>query len=180
MSQLRFLFPAIFAVLALSAYAAEPHPRLAGTWNPDPAASTHSKTLKATVEPGAPPAPPAASAAIAEHLPPLRIAESDSSITLEFLEDDGSVISTTRLATDGTENRNPRAGGALTHRSTAAWDGAVLRIRWSLERGESVMISGTDAYELTDPGSLRVTTTTEDSKSKSESVIVYRRRMEAK
>jgi hypothetical protein len=180
MKQRRYLFPTLSALLAVSALAAENHPRLAGTWDSDPAASTHSKTLKAVVDPNAPPAPPAPSSAITEHLPPLRIVESDSAITLEFLEDDGSVISTTRLATEGGENRNPRAGGALTHVSTAAWDGAVLRIRWSLERGESVMISGTDAYELTDPKMLRVTTTTEDSKSKSESVIVYRRRAEAK
>jgi hypothetical protein len=176
MSRLRFLFPTLFVALSLSAFAAEPRPRLAGTWDPDPTASTQTKTLKAAVEPGAPPAPPAASAAIAEHLPPLRIHQTESAVILEFLEDGGSVISTTQLATDGSENRNPRAEGILMHLSNATWDGAMLRVRWSLERGKQVVISGTDTYEMVDPNTLRVTTTTEDSKSTSESVLVYRRR----
>lgn len=180
MNRLGILVLAFSATLPVSAFAADSPFRLAGTWDPDSAASTHSKTLKTTVDPNAPPAPPAPSTAIAEDLPLLRIAESDSTVTLEFLEDDGSVISATRLATDGSENRNPRAGGALTHVSKAAWDGAILRIRWSLEREGSTMISGIDAYDRTDPDTLRVTTATEDSKSKSESVIVYRRRAEAK
>lgn len=167
----------VTAVLASMATAEAP-PQLSGSWIADPEASTQTKTLKTVVDPKAAPAPPAAPAVIAERLPPMRIVQQGSAVMIEFLEEDGSVISTTKLTTDGAESVSPRAGGALTHRSTSAWDGPILRTTWALEQAGKVVISGTDARELVDPGTLRVTTRTEDSKSKSESVLVYRRRVE--
>jgi hypothetical protein len=169
---------ALAATLSVSIATADAPPQFSGTWLPDPGASTQTKTLKTVVDPAAPPAPPAAPAAIAEHLPPMRIVQQGSAVTVEFLEADGSVISSTRLTTDGAENVSPRAGGALTHRSTSSWEGPILRTTWVLEQAGKAVISGTDARELVDPGTLRVTTWTEDSKSKSESVLVYRRRHE--
>lgn len=152
-----------------------------GTWAPDPAASTHVKTLKAALEPNvqnAPPAPPAAPAAIVEHLPVLNIHQGpDSDFTIAYLDDDGSVISTTEVTTDGVENVNTRAGGALIHRSTSGYDdNGALRTTWRIEQpGGAVVISGTDRLEHVDGSTLRLTTETEDAKSTSRSVIIYRR-----
>jgi hypothetical protein len=50
------------------------------------------------------------------------------------------------------------------------WDGAILRTVWKLEQNGQVVISGTEARELTSRDTLVVTTTTEDSKSRSRSV----------
>lgn len=105
----------------------------------------------------------------------MRITHASPKLTIEFLEPDGAVISTTAVTTDGKEALNARAGGALTHRSTSAWDGDVLVTTWSLERAGAVVISGVDRLELTSSTTLVVTTTTEDSKSRSKSAIVYRR-----
>ncbi len=166
-----------FSALALAtASLATAAPTLTGTWIPDPAASTQSKELKQAAEPGAQPAPPAPAQGIQDHLPALRISHDEPRVKIEFLEDDGSMISTTDLTTDAVENVNARAGGALTHKSSSAWDGAVLRTTWKIERDARVVIAGTDARELTSPDTLTVTTTTEDSKSRSRSVIVYHRK----
>jgi hypothetical protein len=165
---------ALLLGLTLAASGAE-RPSFSGTWRPDRSMSTQSKELKTTVNPNAPAAPPAASAAALEELPTLRITHAEPKLTLEFLETDGSVISTTAVTTDGKEALNARAGGALTHRSTSTWDGNVLVTTWSLERAAAVVISGVDRRELTSPTTLVVTTTTEDSKSRSKSVIVYHR-----
>ena len=170
----RYLALALLLGFALSALAAD-LPSFSGTWQPDRAASTQSKELKKTVDPNAPPAPPAPSAAIQEKLPALRITHAEPKLTIEFLETDGAVISTTAVTTDGKKALNARAGGALTHRSTSAWDGDILVTTWSLERAGAVVISGVDRLELTSPTTLVVTTTTEDSKSRSKSAIVYRR-----
>jgi hypothetical protein len=165
----------IAAVLAATA-AAGPHPNLSGTWDPDPGASTQTKALKTVVDRNAPPAPPAAASTIVAPLPPVRITLTGDTVTLEFLAGDGSVISTTKMTTDGSESLNSRAGGALVHRSTSVWDGQALRTSWALKQGDTVVISGTDKRELIDPATLQVTTTTEDSKSTSKSVLVYHRR----
>jgi len=167
------ILPAI--VLATAALAAAA-PNLTGTWVPDPAASTQSKELKQAAQPGAPPAPPAPAQGIQDHLPAVRIRHDEPRVKIEFLEDDGSVISTTDLTTDGAENVNTRAGGALIHRSSTTWDGALLRTAWKIEQNAQVVIAGTETRELTSPDTLVVTTTTEDSKSRSRSVIVYRRK----
>jgi len=167
------ILPALALATASLAAAA---PTLTGTWVPDPAASTHSKELKQVAEPGAPPAPPATSQGIQDHLPAMRISHDEPRMKIEFLEDDGSVISTTELTTDGAENVNTRAGGVLTHKSSTGWDGTVLRTAWKIEREARVVIAGTDARELTSPDTLTVTTTTEDSKSRSRSVLVYHRK----
>ncbi|HYU33308.1 MAG TPA: hypothetical protein VEW48_14210 [Thermoanaerobaculia bacterium] len=178
MTSARTLFGTILPVFALATASwAAAAPSLTGTWVPDPAASTHSKELKQTAEPGAPPAPPAPAQGIQDHISTLRIRHDEPRVKIEFLEDDGSIISTTDLTTDGTENVNARAGGALTHRSTTAWDGTVLRTSWKLAQNARVVIAGTDASELTSPDTLVVTTTTEDSKSRSRSVIVYHRKL---
>jgi hypothetical protein len=165
----RIVLGAALATVTLAASA----PSFTGTWIPDPAASTHRKELKQAAEPGA---PPAVAQGIQDHLPSVRIRHEEPRLTIEYLEDDGSVISTTALTTDGAENVNARAGGALTHRSTSAWDGAILRTTWKLQQDARVVIAGTDASELTSPDTLVVTTTTEDSKSRSRSVLVYHRR----
>jgi hypothetical protein len=177
MTSIRTLAGSILSALALaSASLAAAAPSLTGTWVPDPAASTHGKELKQAAEPGSPPAPPAPVQGIQGHLPVLRISHAEPRVKIEFLEDDGSVISTTELTTNGAENVNARAGGALTHRSSTAWDGTVLRTTWKIEQGARTVIAGTDAHELTSPDTLVVTTTTEDSKSRSRSVLVYRRK----
>ncbi len=164
-----------FALIVTQASASAQPPSLTGTWIPDPAASTQSKELKQTAEPGAAPAPPAPSGAIQEQLPTMRIQHSEPRLTIEFLDTDGSVISTTNITTDGKENLSTRAGGTLTHRSNSRWDGKVLKTDWKLERQKAVAISGVDQRELTSPDTLVTTTTTEDSKSRSRSVIVYHR-----
>lgn len=161
--------------LAIAQASAAEVPSLAGTWVPDAAASSRTKELKKAPAPDAPPAPPAPSAAILEKLPGLRIVHAEPRLKIDFLETDGSVISTTEITTDGKENVNSRVGGALTHRSTSTWDGQVLKTSWSLVRGSAVVISGVDLQELTSPDTLVVTTTTEDSKSRSKSRIVYQR-----
>lgn len=153
-------------------------PNFTGTWLPDKANSTQSKTLKETAGPGTAPAPPAAPQAIQDHLPAMRMTHSDGRLVIEFFVEDGSVISTTAMTTDGAENVNSRAGGALTHRSTSTWNGAVLRTAWAIEREGRVAISGTEERERLSPSELKVTTRTEDSKSRSESVILYRLKVE--
>jgi hypothetical protein len=158
-----------------------------GTWAPDAAASTHVKTLKAAADPNAPPAPPPAPTAIAEHLPVLNIHQGPDGpffgknrgpdFTFAFLDDDGSEISTTEVTTDGAENVNQRAGGALIHRSTSGYDAdGAIRTTWRIEQpGGAVVISGTDRLEYVDGSTIRLTTETEDAKSTSRSVIIYRR-----
>jgi murein DD-endopeptidase MepM/ murein hydrolase activator NlpD len=169
------IFFTLALIATLESASAQP-PSLTGTWIPDPAASTQSKELKKTVQPGAAPAPPAPPAAIQEQLPPMRIQHREPRLTLEFLDADGSVISTTEITTDGKENLSTRAGGALTHRSNSRWDGKVLKTDWKLEQQKAVVvISGQDQRELTSPDTLVVTATAEDSKSTSRSVIVYHR-----
>jgi len=158
-----------------SAVAAAEPPSLAGTWIPDPAASTHSKELKQTVQPGAPPAPPAPPTAIKDQLPTLRITQSDPRLTIEYLNPDGSVISTTEMTTDGKLNATTRPGETLLRKSVSKWGGNVLRTMWTLEQNGAVVISGGDRRELTTPDTLVVMTSTEDSKSRSKSVIVYHR-----
>lgn len=106
----------------------------------------------------------------------MRLTHSEGRLGIEFLEADGSVISTTILTTDGSENFNPRAGGALIHKSTSGWKGAALHTRWTIEREGRVVISGTEERELLSLTTLRVVTRTQDSKSRSESVILYRRK----
>jgi len=169
-----FLLLVLLLGLAGAAAAALP-PSLAGTWIPDPAASTRSKELKQVVQPGAPPAPPAVSAAIRDQLPTLRIAHSEPRLTIEYLNPDGSVISTTETTTDGKENASTRPGETLLRKSVSGWDGNVLKTTWKLEQNGAVVISGVDRRELTSPDTLVVTTTTEDSKSRSRSVILYHR-----
>ncbi|HEY9421268.1 MAG TPA: hypothetical protein VIW92_07640 [Thermoanaerobaculia bacterium] len=165
---------ALLLGLTMTALAAD-RPSLSGTWHPDRAASAQSKELKTKVDPKAPPAPPAPSAGIQEDLPVMRVTHAEPKVTIEFLEDNGSVISTTAITTDGKDALNSRAGGALSHRSTSVWDGSVLVTTWSLEREGAAVISGVDRWELTSPTTLVVTTTTEDSKSRSKSAILYRR-----
>lgn len=150
-------------------------PSFTGTWLPDRAKSTQSKTLKETAAPGAAPAPPAPSQTIQDEIPVMRMTHGEDRLVIEFIAGDGSVISATTLTTDGAENVNPRAGGALTHRSKSVWKGAVLHTAWAIEREGRAVISGTEDRELLSPSELKVTTRTEDSKSKSESVILYRR-----
>lgn len=75
----------------------------------------------------------------------------------------------------GLENVNSRAGGAMVHKSVSTWVGNTLRTTWKIERDGRVGISGVDERELRAPDTLVVTTTTEDSKSRSRSVIVYHR-----
>jgi hypothetical protein len=149
-------------------------PNFTGTWIPNPANSTQSKTLKETADRGAAAAPPAAPQAIQDKIPAMRMTHSEGRLVIEFLEEDGSVISTTTMTTDGAENLNSRAGGTLTHRSTSTWNGTVLRTAWAIEREGRVVISGTEERERLSPSELKVTTRTEDSKSRSESVILYR------
>jgi hypothetical protein len=158
-----------------SAVAAAEPPSLAGTWIPDPAASTHSKELKQAVQPGAPPAPPAPSAAIRDQLPTLRITQSEPRLTIEYLNPDGSAISTGEMTTDGKLSATTRPGETLLRKSVSTWDGNVLRTMWTLEQNGAVVISGVDRRELTAADTLVVMTTTEDSKSRSKSVIVYHR-----
>ncbi len=165
-----FVFLVFLLVLALPAAAAGPN--LTGTWVSDPAASSETKELKAPVE-GAAPAPPAPPSS---EVPVMRVGHKEPRLTIELLAGDGAVISTTEMTTDGAENLNQRAGGTWLHRSASTWDGAVLRTTWKLERGGQVMISGSDERQLRDPETLVVTTTTEDSRSRSKSVVVYRKR----
>jgi hypothetical protein len=162
-------------ILATAVAATAQAPTLTGTWIPDPAASTQSKELKASPQPGAPPAPPAPSQGIQDRLPAMRIQHAEPRLTIEFFEVQGSVISATAITTDGKENVNARAGGALTHKSTSKWDGQILRTAWKLEQGGRVVISGVDERTLASPDILVVTTTTEDSKSRSRSAITYHR-----
>ncbi len=174
--------------LAAAPVNAHGHGPYHGTWAPDPAASTQVKTLKAAVAPNAPAAPPAAPAAIAEHLPVLNIRQGpDFAAELEkdpgpdfvfhYLDDGGSLISTTEVTTDGVENVNTRAGGALVHRSTSGFvEGGALRTHWRIEQpGGTVVISGTDWLEYVDGRALRLTTETEDAKSTSRSVLIFHR-----
>jgi hypothetical protein len=105
----------------------------------------------------------------------MRIQHVEPRLTIEFLEAQGGVISATAITTDGKENVNPRAGGALTHKSTSQWDGKVLRTTWKIEQDGRVVISGVDERTLTSPDTLVVKTTTEDSKSRSRSAITYHR-----
>jgi hypothetical protein len=170
---------AIGALLLLAGPASTPAPNLKGTWVPDLAHSTQSKTLTETAGSGAAPAPPAAPQATQDQLPAMRLTHGEGRLVIELLEADGSVISTTTLTTDGSENVNRRAGGALIHRSTSEWNGAVLRTRWAIEREGQVVISGTEERELLSPTTLRMVTKTQDSKSRSESVVLYRRKPSA-
>lgn len=165
---------ALTSVLAGAAIASQ-LPSLAGTWVPDPAASTQSKELKAAAQSGAPEAPPAPSVGIQDYLPTTRITHVEPRLAVEFLGEDGNIISKLELTTDGRENVNPRAGGELVHKSVSTWVGDTLRTTWKIERDGKIGISGVDERELTAPDTLVVTTTTEDSKSRSRSVIVYHR-----
>lgn len=181
MLALSILVPkALLPALLLAATAAPPpHPDFSGTWVPDQAASTETKTLK-TSDPKLSALPPAPPQAISNELPTLRITHAEPSVVIEFLESNGNVISVSKLTTDGAENLNDRAGGGLQHRSTSRWDGNVLRTTWTIARGTQVVISGTDARERTSPTTMKVTTRTDDAKSTSESVLVYHLKPPAK
>ena len=167
------LFNLVLIVVLAGTSAASQLPSLAGIWVPDAAASTHSKELKGKA--GEPAAPPAPSTGIQDHLPTTRITHVEPRLTVEFVGEDGKVISKLELTTDGKENVNPRAGGELAHKSVSTWVGDTLRTTWRIERDGKVGISGVDERELTAPDTLVITTTTEDSKSRSRSVIVYHR-----
>lgn len=157
------------AALLLSS-GTDPHD-LNGTWVPDAREYRVSKRLK-QADPGAE-APPAATGA--PQLPVVRIRSTAGAIDFEYLDADGALLSRTTVTTDGAENRNERAGGAVVHRSNARWVDGVLEVQWQLERGGVAMIKGQDRWRLADDGaSLTLTTQTEDAKSVSESTIVYR------
>jgi hypothetical protein len=173
-SRICFLTLVLISALTGEAIASQ-LPSLAGIWIPDPAASTHSKELKGAAQPGAPVAPPAPSVGIRDHLPTTLITHVEPRLTVEFLGEDGNVISKTELTTDGKENVNSRAGGAMVHKSVSTWVGDILRTTWKIERDGRVGISGVDERAFKAPDTLVVTTTTEDSKSRSRSVIVYHR-----
>lgn len=164
-------------IALLSGEPASTPPSFTGTWLPDTARSTQSKTLKETTGSGAAPAPPAA---VQGEIPVMRMTHGEGRLVIELLDRDGSVISTTAMTTDGAENVNPRAGGVLTHRSRSVWKGTVLHTTWAIEREGRAAISGTEDRELLSPSELKVTTRTEDSKSKSESFILYRLKREEK
>ena len=157
----------------LGAASASQHPDLSGLWIPDFSRSTHQKILKSTADPQSSPAPPPS--AIRDRVPPVRITSTTHGIVAESLAEDGSVISSTTMTFDSAENVNPRSGGALAHRSHSTWNGPILKTTWSIERERAVVIFGTETRELLDPSTLRVTTTTEDAKSTSLSVVVYHR-----
>jgi hypothetical protein len=169
MTPLNVALQSTLLIALLSGEPAGTPPSFTGTWLPDKARSTQSKTLKETASPGA--VPPAA---IQDEIPVMRMTHGKGRLVIEFLDGDGSAISTTAMTTDGAENVNPRAGGALTHRSKSVWKGTVLHTTWAIEREGRVVISGTEDRELLSPSELKVTTRTEDSKSTSESVILYR------
>jgi hypothetical protein len=162
-------------LIAVSLAGASETPRLAGLWTPDAAEYRVSKRLK-DADVNAPPAPPAPSGE-SPSLPDVRIQQNDRTISFEYFDDEGDVLSLLTFTTDGKENRNERAGGALMQKSTSGWVDGALRTAWRLERGQQVVISGVDLWRLSGNGqTLTVTSTIEDSKSVSETKTVYRRR----
>ena len=162
-------------LVALLQSASVTHPDLSAEWVPDPSQYRVSKVLKAS-DPGAPPAPPAPSGGVPQ-LPRLRRAHNEPSVVLEYIGHDGVPISSQRLTTDGAENVNERAGGAMIQRSTSRWENGALTTQWRLLRGSVVFISGVDVWRLSENGTtLTLRSSLEDSKSKSETTTVYRRR----
>ena len=148
---------------------------LTGFWQPDMSAYERSKELKAP-DPNAPPAPPA-SPGPAETLPALRITHNEPSIVFEFVGADGGTVSTLRMTTDHRENTNARGGGALVQTSRSRWDGGSLRTEWRMTRDGTAFMTGTDEWTLSAGGNtLTLVSQLEDSKSRSRTKTVYRRK----
>ena len=64
----------------------------------------------------------------------------------------------------------------LRHISRTRWENGALVIRWRIEKGNDAFISGEDRWQLTQRGAvLRLDRRTEDAKSTSESVVIYRK-----
>jgi hypothetical protein len=152
---------------------AAPIPDLSGTWQADPAQSTSEKILKdaGPKAPIAPPAPPSGSAHPVE-----RIEQHGSEVIINNLVD-GELVSTLRLVTDGSEQVNHLAGGAVLHLSTTRWEGEKLLTDWRLERGGQAFSRGHDVRSLsTDGQRMILDRQVEDAKSRSTVHVVLERR----
>jgi len=159
---------ALVVALLLSQAAVGAEMQLSGSWSP----SDHEQTKQPKrPDPQAPPAPPEGK----PRLPWLRIAHQGASVVIEFIGDEGAVLSSQRLTTDGAENVNKREG--LVQRSRSRWDGHALTTKWRLvSRGRTVM-TGVEVWTLSDDRStLTQSSAMEDSKSRTETKTVYVRR----
>lgn len=123
---------------------------------------------KAASTPPATPEPPARS-------PNVRIAHDGGSIVMDFLGDDGKVLSSHRLTTDGAENVN-KSEGTLVHRSRSRWSETGLTTKWRLLNKGRLVMSGVDVWTPSnDRATLTETSAMEDAKTRTTTTTVYAR-----
>ena len=160
---------ALAALLAQPLSAAEID--LRGTWTvTDFKQSREVKKAdtKAATTPPATPEPPSKA-------PNVRIAHDGGSIVMDFLGEDGKVLSSHRLTTDGAENVN-KSEGALVHRSRSRWSETGLTTKWRLMNKGRLVLSGVDVWTLAnDRATLTETSAMEDAKVRTTTTTVYAR-----
>lgn len=149
-------------------------PDFSGNWKPDESKSTAHKTLKTdarAANAAAPPPPPADA-----HLPSEKIDHKEPALRIATFSADGEWLNDLALTTDGKENINQLASGAVIHRSRSHWQGDTLVTLWRIERDGTKVIEGEEQRSLSEGNRvLTIKRHTEDGKSVSESVIVLRR-----
>lgn len=94
---------------------------------------------------------------------------------ISSLDDSGNTITTVVLSADGIEKVNDL--GEVKHKSVTLWEERRLITEWALERDGAVVMKGKDIRELSeDDAVLTLRKHTEDSKSVSDLVIVFKRK----
>jgi hypothetical protein len=153
-------------LLARPLAAAEPD--LRGTWTVTD--YQQSREVKKP-DPNAPPVPPEARASA----PAVRIGHDGGSVVMDFLGNDGKVVSSQRLTTDGAENVN-KVEGTLVRRSRSRWSDTGLTTKWRLLNRGRLVLSGVDVWTISnDRGTLTQTSAAEDTKMRTTSKTVYAR-----
>lgn len=165
-------------LLAVAAASIGPKPAAAevdlrGTWSrTDYQQSTEARRT----DPKTPSAPPAALAA-GPAFPAVRIAHDGGAVIMEFLGEDGTVLSSQRFTTDGAESvtRGPERG--VVRRTRSRWNETGLITKWRLQRRGRTVMSGVDVWSLSnDRRTLTLNSTIEDARTRTTTRSVHTRR----
>ena len=145
--------------------------RFVGYWAPDLQSHQRHNELKESRQ-GAAIAPPGGLL----YLPKVRVSLNEGALTFEFLNDDGTLSSSTRVTLDGRESINPRGNEGRKHVSTSAWKDGVLKTTWKVLQDGATVMNGVDTWALsTDGTTLTQTSEMEDARSRSRTRTIYRR-----
>lgn len=149
-------------------------PNFSGNWKPDETKSSTQKRLKTTADAAkatAPPPPPSDA-----RLPSEQIEHNEPVLRIVAISAKGERLNEVTMRTDGKEHIIKIGAGAMIHRSKSHWEGDTLVTQWHIERDGKIVIEGVDQRSLSEGGKvLTINRHTEDDKSESDSVIVYRK-----